>query len=474
MTTESTTPAEAGYTPAPAASAPTVTAAIRHGDLDKKGGVPRRKTNLVILGGSMIADGGEGSMATTLFPVIAAALGLATSALGILAAVGRVVGVVAGPAWVFLSKKIGRRWVLAIATGFWGVWGAAAGLAQDFTQLLVLYGVMAAGTAAAHVLVPEVIGDSFEDKKRGRVVGWVYGGTAAVGALLAPLIGSLANIEDGWRYGFFFFGALNVVFGLLILAFYKDPGTGGGEEQLKTFSKEEREAASKITWAKVRKLLTIRSYLILLVSRLLSSHMLLSVFGVTMLVQEFGFDVALAATVMAPFGIGFLLGNVSGGLLSDWLNKVSVNYGRIAMLQAAQLLFAVFAFFTTQVVYGGIMPYLVLFGLCGLAQGLNPAVNRPLVMAIVPPELRGAAFAIFVSIIESIGFAIYSVLGGALAATIGLQGVMLWIVCGVMVVNAVWLSLLYRPFKKDRLALEADLDARRAHILDAEAHGQAI
>lgn len=465
MSTDNTT------APAPVA-APTVTAAIRHGDLDKKGGVPRRKTNLVLLGGSMVADGGEGSMATTLFPVIAAALGLATSALGILAALGRIVGVVAGPAWVFLSKKFGRKAILAVATGFWGIWAVAAGLSQDFTQLLILYGIMAAGTAAAHVLVPEVIGDSFEDKKRGRVVGWVYGGTAAIGSLMAPLIGSLANIEDGWRYGFFFFGAVNVFFGILILAFYKDPGTGGGEAQLKTFTQEERDAASKITWAKVRSLVTIRSYLVLLGSRLLSTHLLLPTFGVVLLVNEFGFDVAVAAVAMAPFGIGYLVGTMGGGLLSDWLNKVSVNYGRVAMLQGAQLLFAVVAFFTTQFAYGGITPYLVLFGLSGVANGLNPGVNRPLVMAIVPPELRGAAFAIFVSIIESAGFAIWTLTAGFLADSIGLQAVMLWLVCGVMVLNAIFLTLLYKPFKKDRLALVTELDARRERILEAEAEAQ--
>lgn len=457
--------------PAPIA-APTVTEAIRHGDLDKKGGIPRRKTNLVILGGSMVADGGEGSMATALFPVIAAALGLATSALGVLAAVGRIVGVVAGPAWVLLSKRFGRRAILAVATGFWGVWAVAAGLSQDFTQLLVLYGIMAAGTAAAHVLVPEVIGDSFEDKKRGRVVGWVYGGTAAAGSLLAPLIGQLANLEDGWRYGFFFFGALNVLFGILILAFYKDPGTGGGEEQLKAFTQEERAAASKITWAKVRALFKIPSYLVLLGSRLLSTHLLVATFGVVLLVNEFGFDVAAAATALAPFGIGYLVGTIGGGVLSDWLNRVSVNYGRVAMLQVAQLAFAVAAFFTTQFAYGGIAPYLLLFGLCGVAQGLNPGVNRPLVMAIVPPELRGAAFAIFVSIVESAGFAIWTLTAGFLADSLGLQAVMLWLVCGVMTVNALFLTLLYKPYKKDRMALEAELDARRERILEAEAGAQ--
>lgn len=460
-----------GLPAAQAPQPPTVTSAIRSGALDKKGGVPRRKTNLVVLGGSMVVDGGEGSMATTLFPVIAVALGLATSALGVLAAVGRIVGVVAGPTWVFLAKKIGRKAVLAIATGFWGVWAIAAGFSQDFTQLLILYGIMAAGTAAAHAIVPEVIGDSFTDKQRGRVVGWLYGGTAAVGSLLAPLIGQLANIEDGWRYGFFVFGAINVLFGFLILFFYKDPGTGGGEEQLKTFTQEERDAASKITWAKVRALVTIPSYLILLGSRLLSSHLLLAVFGVTMLVQAYGFDVAIAASVMAPFGIGYLVGTIFGGFLSDWLNKVSVNYGRVALLQAAQLLFAVIAFFTTQVAYGGILPYLILFGLCGVAQGLNPGVNRPLVMAIVPPELRAAAFAIYVSIVESVGFAIYSLIGGALAVAVGLPTVMLWLVCGVMVINTVFLSLLYKPFKNDRLALERELDARRTRILEAEVDG---
>lgn len=467
MTTDSTTttPPPVPAVPAP----PTVTAAIRSGELDKKGGVPHRKRNIFILGGSMVADGGEGGLATTLFPVIAAALGLAVSALGLIAAVGRLVGIVSGPVWVWLAKRFGRRSILAISTGFWGVWAVAAGLSQNFAQLIIFYGIMAAGAVAAHAIVPEIIGDSFEDKKRGRVVGWLYGGIAAFGSLLAPFIGQLANIENGWRYGFFAFGAINVVFGLLIVFLYRDPGTGAGEEQLKTFSQEERDAASKITWAKVRSLLTIPSYLILLGSRLLSSHLLLGVFGVTMLVQAYGFDVALAATVMAPFGIGYLLGTIFGGFLSDWLNRVSVNYGRVALLQVAQLLFAVLAFFTTQIVWGGIAPYLVLFGLCGIAQGLNPGVNRPLVMAVVPPELRAAAFAIFVSIIESLGFAVYSLLAGGLAATFGLPAVMLWMLTGVMLVNTLFLTLLYKPFKKDRMALEAELDRRREAILETEA-----
>ncbi|GAA1945611.1 MFS transporter [Microbacterium aquimaris] len=446
----------------------TVAAAVHKGKTDGPA-VPRRKSNLVVLGGSMVIDGGEGSVIQTLFPVIQAALGLATSALGILAASARLVGAIAGPLWVYLARKLGRKPILAIATGFWGAWGIAAGFAQDFVQLVILYTVMAAGTAAAHAIVPTVIADSFEDRKRGRVVGVLYGGTAAAASLLAPLIGQLANIEDGWRYGFFAFGAINMLFGLLIVIFYKDPGEGASEAQLGSFTQAERDAAEKkITWSKVVGLLRIPSYVILLGSRLLSSHLLLAAFGVVLLVQEYGFDTALAATVMAPFGLGYLAGTFVGGITADWANKLSVNYGRVAFLQFAQVLFAVIAFFATQFDYGSIVPFLALFALVGLAQGLNPGVNRPLVMSVVPPELRGAAFAIFVSVIESIGFAIYTLVGGFLADAIGLKAVMFWLVVVIMLVNALFLTFLYRPYKHDRLKLQAELDDRRDAILAAE------
>lgn len=54
-----------------------------------------------------------------------------------------------------------------------------------------------------------------------------------------------------------------------------------------------------------------------------------------------------------------------------------------------------------------------------------------------------------------------------------LQAVMLWLVCSVMVLNAVFRTLLYKPFKNDRRALVAELDARRERILEAEAEAEA-
>jgi hypothetical protein len=87
------------------------------------------------------------------------------------------------------------------------------------------------------------------------------------------------------------------------------------------------------------------------------------------------------------------------------------------------------------------------------------------VTAVVPPELRGAAFAVFVSIVESAGFALYTLLGGSLAEEIGLQVVFLWLVVGLMTLNGAFLGLVYRPYARDAINLQTELDRRRSHAL---------
>ena len=37
------------------------------------------------------------------------------------------------------ADKFGRKKVLVFVTGIWGIWTALAGLAQNYTQLLILY-----------------------------------------------------------------------------------------------------------------------------------------------------------------------------------------------------------------------------------------------------------------------------------------------------------------------------------------------
>ncbi|MGY0491201.1 MFS transporter [Streptomyces sp. WG-D5] len=427
--------------------------------------VKGRWRQLSLLGGTMLVDSTEASLVSSLFPLIRQSLGVSLGALGILTASGKIVGAFTGPFWVWAAQRWSRKSVLVVATGLWGVWGVAAGFAQNFAQLLVLYTVLAAGYAAAHPIITELIGDLFGGSSRGRAVGVVYGAVSLVSAGIGPLKGQLAGVDEGWRWGLWGIGAFNIVLGIALWIWFRDPGRGAAERQLADLDRATRDAHSKLTWHKALSLLKIRSLVLLLVSRLLSGHLLVGTFGVVFLVDVYGFSTQKAAIVLLPFGIGYFLGTLLGGVVADWATRRSPRHGLVAVLQAAQFVFALVAFFGTQFDYGSIALFGIFFALMGATQGVNPSVNRPMVMAITPPELRGAAFALYVSVFEAIAWAAFSLGAGFLGDVIGLRSVFLWALVILMLINGAFLTLLYRPYADDVTRVQRDLQTRRDQAL---------
>ncbi len=82
-----------------------------------------------------------------------------------------------------------------------GAWGLAAGFSRNFTELLLFTTILGAGYAAAQPIVSEIVGDLFDGPSRGRAVGVLHSALALAGAVLGPLIGQLAGVKDGWRWG---------------------------------------------------------------------------------------------------------------------------------------------------------------------------------------------------------------------------------------------------------------------------------
>jgi MFS family permease len=79
-----------------------------------------------------MSDSMEGGLINTLFPVIAKALALDVGALGVLSSVSKWARMLFGTMWAILGDKFGRKKIMVLMTGFWGLWTAAAGLAQNF------------------------------------------------------------------------------------------------------------------------------------------------------------------------------------------------------------------------------------------------------------------------------------------------------------------------------------------------------
>lgn len=432
--------------------------------------VPHRWRNLATLTGVTIVDNTEAGLSSTLFPSISTALRLDSGGLGVLASLGKVVAVPAGPACVWLAGKIGRRGALITTTTIGGLLGGAAGFAQNFAQLLIFNTLMSACIIGGSPIANAVIMDSFDDKLRGKATGYFYGAVNGVASFIGPLLALFTGLTDGWRYGMWTIGAICILSGLLVAAFFKDPGIGASEHQLADLSADQR-TATKVTVASVLSLFRIPTFSVMMLSRLLSGHLLITIFGVQFLVAERGFNNARAAVVLVPFGIGYIVGTIGGGWLLSLLDGLIPHRGRVGYIQATQLFFAAAAFFGTQLHHGAIGVYGVFWALMGAAQGMNPSVNRPIVASVVLPELRGQAFAVFLTIFETLGWAVFSLGAGRLADSYGIQQVFLWVLVELMVVNCAVLGALYVVYPRDVRRVTETLEERRVRALSATAAG---
>lgn len=426
---------------------------------DKAANVPHRWRNLYTLIGVGVVENTEHGLTTGLFPTIARVFGLDNGHLGLMAATGKIISVPFGPGWVWFASRTSRRFALTLSCAIAGLLGIFAAFSGDFITLLIFNTLMAACLIGAQPLVNAIVSDSFDDASRGRAVGIFYGVGALLSSVFGPAVAQLARVPDGWRWGLGIVGAICMVASLAIQFWFKDPGVGAAETELAGLSSSKRDG--KVTLSSVLSLFRIPSFLVMLGSRLLSGHLLVAVFAVQFLATERGIDNATAALVLMPYGIGYFVGTFFGGYTVSWLDRVVPMRGRIVFIQAAQLLFAAFSFVGTQFRYDGIWMYGLFFGLMAFCQGLNPGVNRPILMSITLPELRGQAFAIYITVFEAIGWALFALGAGYLANVYGLQTVFLWVLVILMIANAALLGLLHVTYPKDVHRVTAGLERRR-------------
>ncbi|WP_371537317.1 MFS transporter [Streptomyces sp. NBC_00466] len=422
---------------------------------------PGRWRQISLLGGLLSVDNGESSVIPVLFPALRTALGLPLSALGALLSVAKMATVLCGPLWVVVAQRYPRKNVLAVCCGLWGVWTVAAGFAQNYWQLLILITVAAAGIAGGGPLTNALLADLFDDRTRGRAAGYLYGLAILGTGLAGPLLGGLADVKDGWRYGFFAMGGVQIAFGLLALAFLRDPGVGASEPQLAALKARSRSAGA-LDRRRLRELARNRTLVLLCLQRLTTGQFVLLGFGVTFLVDVRGFSNAQASLTTLPVAVCFCLGTVLGGLTADRVHRRFPRAGRIATMQADVLAYALIAAVATQIPWKSLTVYFVLFGALSCVQGFMPGLNRPCLISAVVPELRSAALSIMLSA-EAAGWALTTLLAGYIGDAFGLQAAFLWLAVLLTLANGALIGLLYRPSTRDAATVQQELDRRADH-----------
>lgn len=408
-----------------------------------------RWSSLVAMSLAIVVDGAEGSLINSLFPVIRAALGLDLGALGLFTSISRFASVVFAPFWGMMADRYGRKRILFIVTGIWGIWTALAGLAQDFTQLLVLYTIGVIGTVASGPITGGLVADLFGENERGKAYGTLRTIAGVAGFLTVPLIGQLANVENGWRYGMFIMGGLSILSGLLILVMVKDPQqrTPLNAPKSQRFALHDAIALFKIP-----------TILLLAINLFFVTSVVLQAFLVTYFVEVRGWQTSQAVLLSAIYFFGFGISSLIGGLLGDLFNRRYGAKGRIILMQLYLLAFAFMSFIALQIDWGrGVELYgvLFLFGLIG-SIGFSGSV-LPMVAAVVPSHVTATAFAVLFSLIQGLISALLSLALGYLAEAYGFQTVMFWMVTVPYAINAVFWFIFYRAYPKDVAIQQAQM-----------------
>ncbi|MFC8124870.1 MFS transporter [Streptomyces sp. NPDC057302] len=412
---------------------------------------------MTLLAAASATDNTEASVVSVLFPAVQTALGLSLSALSWLVAGAKLIGVATGPLWVSVARRTSRTFVLGVSTAGAGAFIAGAGASQNLAQLMLLHLVAAAGFAGVAPLAAALVGDLYGDDRRGRAMGYLYGSLALISAASAPLFGQLSRFGNGWRWGYTICGVLCMLVGIAVLVTFRDPGIGASDRRA---TPPPHGASDRgIKWADVDQLLKIRSFALILLQRLLSTQLLFVAFGVVFLVEVLGFSNAQASLAMLPYGVGYFLGTIIGGHIADRVHRRHPRAGRVAMFQLAHAAFAAVAFVTTQFPWHSLVVVAALFAVLGGLQGITPVVQTPMIMAVVPLELRALAFALKLSVTDAIAWVIFTLLAGYLGEHIGLKQTFFWLLVVVMVANTAFISLIYRPYIRDSARPRAHIEA---------------
>jgi len=407
-----------------------------------------------------LVENSEGGLINSLFPVIRTDLGLSLGALGVLTSVGKFARMLFGPLWAMLGDRYGRKLILVV-TALWGVWTMAAGLAQNFNQLLLLYAIGVLGTVAGEPISNGLVSDLFRADERGKVYGTMRSITGAGSILLTPLIGQLANLPDnqGWRIGMYIMGGIAVVSGILTWLFVTAPRREGvaveGAPAQKASGGEDQ-----FRLADVPRLLAIPTVALLGVQLVFITSLVLFAFQVTFLVDVRGYKTPEATILTSIFFLGFTISSFVGGLLGDWCARRNPRTGRIILMQLYLAAFAVMSFLAMQVDWGsrpveyGIW---LVFGLVA-SLGFSGAV-LPMVSTVVLPQYRSTAFALLFSFIQGALAALLSLALGGLAQQYGLRVVMLGMITIPYAINAVFWFLFYRVYPRDVERMQQQLSS---------------
>jgi len=430
---------------------------------------------LFALGFGYLIDQGEAQAMSVLSPIIQQVFGVSYTLLGLMTTLRNIAQTVSAPFWGYAADKYSRKRVMVIGTGVWGVWTALVGLMPSFQGILIIRVISGLGLGALMPAAFSLLGDHFEQSKRGRALG-VIGFVGLLGTVVGVLAMGFVATPELWRWGFLGLGLVSILSGIIIWFFVDEPPRGSAEPELRDLITYQNAERYTINWRDVFSTLRIPTIWAAILQGITGTMpwVVMGFYFVNWLVTDLGYTneiqfnstVGSAPLIFAIIVIGAAISNFVGGVIGDFAEKVNPKYGRTIIGQFSVLSGVPLSYIL--LTQAKTMSFWSLFSLAffmALMIGWpGRGAKEPMMQAVVPPEMRSSAYSV-VNLIEGGLSAFSGLIAGAIADKIGLTAGLIWTVPFPWLICGIVFTMFYFTYPKDAQKVRDQMAKRREELL---------
>lgn len=371
---------------------------------------------------------------TPAIPDILAEFGRPSGDAGYLVAVGTVAGIIVAPIAGFAADRFGRRIVLTVCLGVFGLFGGLSAIAPTFGFLLVVRLIQGAGSAGLVNLAVVLIGDHWSGGQRTLLIGRNSAILTLGLALIPPLSGAITDLA-GWRAAFALY---TVALGTAVAAWM--------------ILDDRRQGRPSAVREQVSESLAVLRRPVIRVSIAIGGLVFVAIFGLFLTVLPVHLD--------EVFGMGAGQRGLVIATPAVMATLASFNLGRMRRLLSARVMVAIAAtaLGTALIMIGTTTTLLVVVVAAlvyGTAEGILVPLLQDLVLEDSPGEVRAVAMAVWVGFAR-LGQTVGPLLAGMMLGVAASGATFVW---GAAVAGIILLLALVGPLPGDRHDAEPSLDS---------------
>ncbi len=357
--------------------------------------------------------------------------------IGLMSGLFTILGAVISIVWGYLTDKKNRKvlftWSILIAQ----IPCFLTAFCADYTQFFILRILTGIGVGVSFPTIFSLLGDMYDDKKRGMAVTWMVS-VIGIGQIAGQVLGGYLGPTFGWRLPFM----LTAIPGLLALPFFyifvPEPKRGASEESLKDLINDGYVYSASVKLKDYIGLVRVKTNVYLFLQGLIGTIPwgAIPLFLVKFLNENRGFTIEEATTVFLAFGVGTTAGTIAGGIWGAALYKKKASY--MPMLCSISTFIGTFVAIAIFVFswWNSIAIMIVLGLIASFITTITNANVKSMLLDVNIPENRGAIFSVF-NLTDSVGTGFGKFVGGLLSVSIGMTAALtisaaMWIPCAIL------------------------------------------